>query len=50
MSSLIISEVFGPTVQGEGALVGKPTVFVRSGACSSLSRFEKEAEDERQNA
>jgi len=33
MSQLIISEVFGPTVQGEGALVGKPTVFVRSGGC-----------------
>lgn len=33
MSQLIISEVFGPTIQGEGALVGKPTVFVRSGGC-----------------
>ncbi|MGX9417360.1 7-carboxy-7-deazaguanine synthase QueE [Vibrio sp. WJH972] len=33
MSQLIISEVFGPTIQGEGALIGKPTVFVRSGGC-----------------
>jgi len=33
MSQLIISEIFGPTVQGEGALIGKPTVFVRSGGC-----------------
>jgi 7-carboxy-7-deazaguanine synthase len=29
----MISEVFGPTVQGEGALIGVPTVFVRTGGC-----------------
>ncbi|MDX1738063.1 MAG: 7-carboxy-7-deazaguanine synthase QueE [Alphaproteobacteria bacterium] len=28
-----ISEIFGPTVQGEGALIGEPTVFVRTGGC-----------------
>ncbi|MCC9624033.1 7-carboxy-7-deazaguanine synthase QueE [Thalassospira sp. MA62] len=28
-----ISEIFGPTVQGEGALIGMPTVFVRTGGC-----------------
>ena len=33
MSTIRISEIFGPTVQGEGALVGKPTVFVRTGGC-----------------
>jgi len=33
MSILRISEIFGPTVQGEGALIGKPTVFVRTGGC-----------------
>ncbi|MCE5975225.1 7-carboxy-7-deazaguanine synthase QueE [Sinirhodobacter sp. WL0062] len=30
---LRISEIFGPTIQGEGALIGKPTVFVRAGGC-----------------
>ncbi len=34
MSDLIrISEIFGPTIQGEGALIGVPTVFVRTGGC-----------------
>lgn len=32
-SPVMISEIFGPTVQGEGALIGKPTVFVRTGGC-----------------
>jgi len=31
--SLRIAEVFGPTVQGEGILIGEPTVFVRAGGC-----------------
>ncbi len=31
--TISISEVFGPTVQGEGAVIGKPTVFVRTGGC-----------------
>ncbi|MEQ9676303.1 MAG: 7-carboxy-7-deazaguanine synthase QueE, partial [Roseovarius indicus] len=26
-----VSEIFGPTIQGEGALIGQPTVFVRTG-------------------
>jgi 7-carboxy-7-deazaguanine synthase len=30
---IAISEIFGPTIQGEGALIGKPTVFVRTGGC-----------------
>lgn len=30
---IAISECFGPTIQGEGALIGKPTVFVRTGGC-----------------
>lgn len=30
---LRISEIFGPTIQGEGALIGKPTIFVRTGGC-----------------
>jgi 7-carboxy-7-deazaguanine synthase len=30
---IMVSEVFGKTVQGEGMLAGKPTVFVRTGGC-----------------
>jgi 7-carboxy-7-deazaguanine synthase len=33
MSKIAISEIFGPTIQGEGAHIGKPTVFVRTGGC-----------------
>lgn len=28
-----VSEIFGPTIQGEGVLIGEPTVFVRAGGC-----------------
>lgn len=28
-----VSEIFGPTIQGEGILIGLPTVFVRTGGC-----------------
>lgn len=30
---ICISEIFGPTIQGEGAHIGQPTVFVRTGGC-----------------
>jgi len=30
---IAISEIFGPTIQGEGQFIGKPTVFVRTGGC-----------------
>lgn len=33
MTTLRISEIFGPTIQGEGALIGEPTLFVRAGGC-----------------
>ena len=33
MKTVLISEIFGPTIQGEGALIGRPTVFVRTGGC-----------------
>ena len=33
MKKVRVSEIFGPTVQGEGPLIGKPTVFVRTGGC-----------------
>jgi 7-carboxy-7-deazaguanine synthase len=31
--TIAVSEIFGPTVQGEGIVIGKPTVFVRTGGC-----------------
>ena len=31
--NILISEIFGPVIQGEGALIGRPTVFVRTGGC-----------------
>jgi 7-carboxy-7-deazaguanine synthase len=33
MKRIRISEIFGPTIQGEGPLIGRPTVFVRTGGC-----------------
>ena len=33
MSLISISEIFGPTIQGEGALIGTQTIFVRTGGC-----------------
>jgi len=32
-SEIRVAEIFGPTIQGEGALIGLPTVFVRTGGC-----------------
>ena len=31
---LEINEIFGPTIQGEGKLVGTPSVFIRFGRCN----------------
>ncbi|SMO42064.1 7-carboxy-7-deazaguanine synthase QueE [Paracoccus laeviglucosivorans] len=31
--TLRIAEIFGPTIQGEGVLIGEPTVFIRAGGC-----------------
>lgn len=28
-----ISEIYGPVAQGEGVLMGRPTIFVRFGGC-----------------
>lgn len=33
ISTLRVSEIFGPTIQGEGALAGHRTMFVRLGGC-----------------
>ncbi len=32
-ATIRVSEMFGPTIQGEGVLIGLPTVFVRTGGC-----------------
>ena len=37
--SITICEIFGPTIQGEGALIGLPTVFVRTGGCDYCCRW-----------
>jgi 7-carboxy-7-deazaguanine synthase len=37
--SIRVSEIFGPTVQGEGPLIGRPTVFVRTGGCDYRCRW-----------
>ncbi|KXF78554.1 7-carboxy-7-deazaguanine synthase [Paramesorhizobium deserti] len=39
MSTLRIAEIFGPTIQGEGALIGEPSVFVRAGGCDYRCRW-----------
>lgn len=39
MQSILISEIFGPTIQGEGSLIGRPTVFVRTGGCDFRCDF-----------
>lgn len=33
MTMVRINEVFGPVIQGEGPMIGSPTIFVRSGGC-----------------
>jgi len=39
MSRLRIAEIFGPTIQGEGALIGEPSIFVRAGGCDYRCRW-----------
>ena len=33
-TKLVVSEVFGPTLQGEGPAAGRPAVFLRVGGCN----------------
>lgn len=56
MSGLLVSEIFGPTVQGEGPSLGRRAGFVRLGTCNldctwcdtpytwDWSRFDRKAE------
>lgn len=37
--TITICEIFGPTIQGEGSLIGLPTVFVRTGGCDYCCRW-----------
>lgn len=37
--SIRISEIFGPTIQGEGPLIGRPTIFVRTAGCDYRCRW-----------
>ena len=32
--TLLVSEIFGPTLQGEGPNIGRPTLFLRLGGCN----------------
>lgn len=36
---IAVSEIFGPTIQGEGSQIGKPTIFVRTGGCDFTCSF-----------
>lgn len=38
-ATLVVSEVFGPTLQGEGPSVGQPAAFVRLGRCNLACRW-----------
>ncbi len=38
-ASIRICEIFGPTIQGEGSLIGRPTIFVRTGGCDYHCRW-----------
>ncbi|MGQ0521131.1 MAG: 7-carboxy-7-deazaguanine synthase QueE [Actinomycetota bacterium] len=38
-ATLVVSEVFGPTFQGEGPSVGRPAAFVRLGRCNLACRW-----------
>lgn len=37
--TLLVSEIFGPTIQGEGPSIGKPVKFLRLGACNLACTF-----------
>lgn len=33
MKKIPVLEIFGPTIQGEGMVIGQKTMFVRTGGC-----------------
>ena len=33
LSKIPVMEIFGPTIQGEGAVIGQKTMFVRTAGC-----------------
>lgn len=33
MSKIPVLEIFGPTIQGEGMVVGQKTMFIRTAGC-----------------
>ncbi|NIU01118.1 MAG: 7-carboxy-7-deazaguanine synthase QueE [Nitrosopumilaceae archaeon] len=35
---VLVSEIFGPVIQGEGPVVGRPTIFLRTFGCDSYCR------------
>lgn len=37
--TIAVSEIFGPTIQGEGSLIGTQTIFVRTGGCDYRCRW-----------
>lgn len=39
VEKICICEIFGPTIQGEGAGIGRPTIFVRTGGCDYRCRW-----------
>ncbi len=44
MGMPVISEIYGPVAQGEGAVLGTPTVFVRTGGCDYRCGMDKGGE------
>lgn len=45
MSVYTVKEIFGPTVQGEGLLIGEVCFFLRFAGCNQWSGYEKDRAD-----